>query len=109
MIKTIILDFDGTLGNTQMIILRSMQATIKELQLPERTDEQCAAMIGLPLTQCFTDLYPDFAETVPPLTAVCSTSLMKKELFHSSLMFPKRFRLSINGVSNSPSPQAVVT
>jgi phosphoglycolate phosphatase len=41
-----------------------MQATIKELQLPERTDEQCAAMIGLPLTQCFTDLYPDFAETV---------------------------------------------
>ena len=76
MIKTIILDFDGTLGNTQMIILRSMQATIKELQLPERTDEQCAAMIGLPLTQCFTDLYPDFAETVVDAEkgAVCAAT-----------------------------------
>ena len=64
MLKTIIFDFDGTIGNTQQIILRSMQATIKELGLPERTDSQCAAMIGLPLTQCFTNLYPDFTETV---------------------------------------------
>ena len=64
MLKTIIFDFDGTIGNTQQIILRSMQATIKELGLPERTDSQCAAMIGLPLTQCFTNLYPDFMETV---------------------------------------------
>lgn len=59
MLKTIIFDFDGTIGNTQQIILRSMKATIKELGLPERTDDQCAAMIGLPLTRCFTELYPD--------------------------------------------------
>ncbi len=64
MLKTIIFDFDGTIGNTQQIILRSMQATIKELALPARTDLQCAAMIGLPLTQCFTNLYPDYPETV---------------------------------------------
>ena len=64
MIKTIILDFDGTLGNTKGIILRTMQATLKELNLPERTDEQCAAMIGLPLKQCFTKLYPDYETTV---------------------------------------------
>ena len=64
MLKTIIFDFDGTIGNTQQIILRSMQATIRELGLPERTDDQCAAMIGLPLTQCFTELYPDYPETV---------------------------------------------
>ena len=64
MIKTIILDFDGTLGNTKGIILRTMQATIQEMNLPERTDEQCAAMIGLPLKQCFTKLYPDYETTV---------------------------------------------
>ena len=64
MIKTIILDFDGTLGNTKGIILRTMQATLKEMNLPERTDEQCAAMIGLPLKQCFTKLYPDYETTV---------------------------------------------
>ena len=64
MIKTIILDFDGTLGNTKGIILRTMQATLKEMNLPERTDEQCAAMIGLPLKQCFTRLYPDYETTV---------------------------------------------
>lgn len=64
MIKTIILDFDGTLGNTKGIILRTMQATLRELNLPERTEAQCAAMIGLPLKQCFTRLYPDHETTV---------------------------------------------
>lgn len=64
MIKTIILDFDGTVGNTKGIILRTMQATLRELNLPERTEAQCAAMIGLPLKQCFTQLYPDYETTV---------------------------------------------
>ncbi len=64
MIKTIILDFDGTLGNTKGIILRTMQATLREMNLPERTEAQCAAMIGLPLKQCFTQLYPDHETTV---------------------------------------------
>ena len=64
MIKTIILDFDGTLGNTKGIILRTMQATLREMNLPERTEAQCAAMIGLPLKQCFTQLYPDYETTV---------------------------------------------
>ena len=36
--KLIILDFDGTLGDTAAVIIRTMQATIKELGLPSRTD-----------------------------------------------------------------------
>lgn len=56
--KTIILDFDGTLADTQSLIVRTMQQTIAELQLEARTDEECAAMIGLPLKQCFTHLIP---------------------------------------------------
>lgn len=57
---TYILDFDGTLGDTTNIIVKTMMQTIEELNLPKRTREQCTAMIGLPLKQTFTELYNDF-------------------------------------------------
>ena len=56
--KLIILDFDGTLADTRGLIVMTMQQTIQELGLESRTDDQCAAMIGLPLKQAFTDLIP---------------------------------------------------
>ena len=56
--KLIIFDFDGTLGDTRQTIVTTMQTTIEELQLPERSDEECAARIGLPLAGCFESLYP---------------------------------------------------
>ena len=55
-IRLVVLDFDGTIGDTQTLIINTMQKTIAELHLPSRTREQCAAMIGLPLKQTFTDL-----------------------------------------------------
>lgn len=54
--KIIILDFDGTLGDTQTLIINTMQKTIKHLGLPPRSREQCKKMIGLPLKQTFTHL-----------------------------------------------------
>lgn len=57
--KLIILDFDGTLADTAGVIIKTMQATIRELGLPERTDGQCAAMIGLRLTEIPAALYPE--------------------------------------------------
>ena len=59
MIKIIILDFDGTLGDTAAVIVRTMQATIKELALPSRTEQECAAMIGLRLTEIPPVLFPE--------------------------------------------------
>ena len=56
--KLIIFDFDGTLGDTRDLIIRTMQQTIHALGLESRTDDQCGAMIGLPLKQAFTDLIP---------------------------------------------------
>ena len=56
--KLIILDFDGTLGDTQSLIVRTMHETLRELQLPERSDAECASTIGLPLKQCFTSMIP---------------------------------------------------
>ena len=44
-IKAVILDFDGTVGNSRGLIVRTMQQTIRRLGLPERTetpsDEWC--------------------------------------------------------------------
>ena len=56
MTQLVILDFDGTLADTQPIIIASIQATLKELHLPERTDAECRSIIGLPLAECFTTL-----------------------------------------------------
>ena len=58
-IRLIILDFDGTLGDTAAVIVKTMQATIKELGLPSRTDKECAAMIGLRLMEIPPALFPE--------------------------------------------------
>ncbi len=52
------MDFDGTMGDTRDIIVKTMQQTICELKLEARTDDECAAMIGLPLKETFTKLLP---------------------------------------------------
>lgn len=59
MIKIAILDFDGTLGDTTALIVKTTQAAIKELGLPERSDGQCAAMIGLRLVEIPPVLFPE--------------------------------------------------
>lgn len=69
-IKAVILDFDGTLGDTRSLIVRTMRQTIAALGLPERSDEECTAMIGLPLKQTFTDLIPMSDETGDKCTGV---------------------------------------
>lgn len=58
-VRIMILDFDGTLGDTAGVIVKTMQATIKELGLPSRSDEQCAAMIGLRLIEIPPVLFPE--------------------------------------------------
>lgn len=58
-IRIMILDFDGTLGDTAGVIVKTMQATIKELGLSSRSDEQCAAMIGLRLIEIPPVLFPE--------------------------------------------------
>ncbi len=69
MIKLIIFDFDGTLGDTRRNIVTTMQMTIAELGLPDRTDDECASKIGLPLEGCFEALFPDVAKETIQLCA----------------------------------------
>ena len=58
----IIFDFDGTLGDTRRNIVTTMQMTIAELHLPNRSEEDCSATIGLPLAGCFRMLFPDIQD-----------------------------------------------
>lgn len=58
MFKLIILDFDGTVGDTNKIIIDTMQSTLRELKLPMRSREECRKTIGLPLKECFLTMMP---------------------------------------------------
>lgn len=62
-IDAIILDFDGTLADTQPIIIASIQHALRELHLPSRNDAECRTIIGLPLVQCFVTLCGVDADT----------------------------------------------
>ena len=56
-INTVILDFDGTIGDSQRLIVKTLQQSIGQCSLPERTCEQCAATIGLPLYKAFVEMF----------------------------------------------------
>ncbi len=58
MYKLYILDFDGTVADTNRIITDTMQATLREAGLPARSREACSQTIGLPLAECFRMLMP---------------------------------------------------
>lgn len=56
--KTIIFDFDGTIGDTASLIVETMQQTMRRLNHPVKSDEECRTTIGLPLAKCFTAILP---------------------------------------------------
>lgn len=79
-IKLIIFDFDGTLGDTRRNIVTTMQMTIAELGLQERSETECVSTIGLPLSGCFETLFPDLkAEQIQ----LCSDTY--KRIFNENL------------------------
>ncbi len=88
MIKLIIFDFDGTLGDTRGNIVMTMQMTIAELGLAGRTDDECASKIGLPLDGCFEALYPDESKDTFQLCADTYRRIFQENLL---LMKPQVF------------------
>ena len=52
-IRTLILDFDGTLGDTRQLIVKTLRETMEVVGLHPASEESCAATIGLPLKKCF--------------------------------------------------------
>lgn len=54
--STIIFDFDGTLADTQKTIFRTVQATLKALDMPAVSPDDIRPLIGLPLRETFVRL-----------------------------------------------------
>ncbi len=54
-----IFDFDGTLMDTSSVILSTIKATIKEMGLPDKTEEECRSIIGIRTDEAGRYLYPD--------------------------------------------------
>ncbi len=54
-----IFDFDGTLMDTSEVILATIKATIKQMGLPEKTDDECRSIIGIRTDEAGRYLYPD--------------------------------------------------
>lgn len=86
--KLYILDFDGTMGDTQGLIVKTMQQTIATLGLEPRSDEQCAAMIGLPLKQTFTDLIPMSDEMGDQCTETYTRLFFANNTADAVMLFP---------------------
>lgn len=51
--KLLVLDFDGTIGNSKNLIVGTMTDTLRTLGLPVPAEPRLTATIGLPLEQCF--------------------------------------------------------
>lgn len=68
--KLIILDFDGTIADTRPVILNTFHRTLDAMHLPQHTDDEIAATIGLPLLKAFPVLHPMDEE----MAALCTTT-----------------------------------
>lgn len=57
--ELLIFDWDGTLSDSESLIVSSMQAAIRDLDLPPRDDKAIGQLIGLGLEEGMQQLYPE--------------------------------------------------
>ena len=87
--KLIIFDFDGTLADTRGYIVATMHKTMRQLGLPLRPADECAATIGLPLKGCFLQLYPGIQDAEAELYMATYRRIFDKDRDASSVeLFP---------------------
>lgn len=55
--KYIIFDFDGTIGDSQSLIVKTFQDTMRRMGKEVKSAEECAATIGMRLSEAFAKLY----------------------------------------------------
>ena len=60
--KYIIFDFDGTIGDSQALIVKTLQDTMRKRGLEVKSEAECAATIGLRLDEAFVQLFDMSAE-----------------------------------------------
>lgn len=57
--QLLVFDWDGTLVDSESMIVATMQAAILDLKLPPRSNKQIGELIGLGLNDVLQRLYPD--------------------------------------------------
>ncbi len=116
MIRNIILDFDGTIADTQALIVKTLQDTMSQHDLAILPANVCAKTIGLRLDESFATLFPHLtpdeakacaasyraifdenkkAIRVQPFPNVISTILQLHDLGHSIAIASSRGRESL--------------
>ena len=60
--KYIIFDFDGTIGDSESLIVKTLHDTMRARKLEVKSDEACAKTIGLRLDEAFISLFGMSAE-----------------------------------------------
>ena len=60
--KYIIFDFDGTIGDSQSLIVKTLQDTMRARKLEVKSEKACAKTIGLRLDEAFISLFGMSAE-----------------------------------------------
>ena len=79
MIRLLIFDFDGTLGDTRETIVLTMTRTLQRMGYRVAGENEIAATIGLPLEEGFRQLVPGLSEEE---TQACTATY--RELFESN-------------------------
>lgn len=79
MIKLIIFDFDGTLGDTRANIVQTMRQTLSHLGYSVPDEETIAATIGVPLEKGFEQMLPEIS---PVDVALCAKTY--REIFEKN-------------------------
>ena len=78
MIRLIILDFDGTLGDTRANIVLTMRRTLDRLGYAIPDEDTIAATIGVPLEKGFEQMLPGIS---PADVALCAATY--REIFEN--------------------------
>ena len=88
MIRLIIFDFDGTLGDTRGNIILTMTQTLAQLGYPAQDEETMAATIGVPLEKGFEQMLPGIG---PDEVALCAKTY--RDIFQKNRkqMIPELF------------------
>lgn len=60
--RNIIFDFDGTLADTAELTVETMHKTNRAMNLPDKSDAECRAMIGYRLEEIPLILWPDMPD-----------------------------------------------
>ena len=88
MIKNVVFDFDGTLADTSMLIVATMQKSIEDYGLPYRSPDEIKSTIGVRLEEIPLILWPELKELGGPFAAIYRRNFAELKNCISVDLFP---------------------